>query len=122
MTNLEKYFGKLDSASMFIKDFKLSCRTAQLRKSGSFTDFDCKNIGCGTCREDNIKWLLSEYEPPELKNGDGLKPGQEIEVSWEGEGKWYTREFIAYFDGLFWCRNNSIYAVGWEHARLKRHY
>ena len=51
---------------------------------------------------DAIKWLLSEYEPPLLENGDGLEQGQVIEVSEDGE-KWIERKFLTYYKGLFWC-------------------
>ena len=74
---------------------------------------------------ETIEWLLSEYEPPELKSGDGLTSGQYIEVLNTDTEEWLRRKYITYYDGLFWCINEDTslthkVALGWEHARSLR--
>lgn len=73
---------------------------------------------------DDVKWLFSEYEPPLLKNGDGLKPGDWIMVR-DGDGvSWRKRQFMCYFDNRFYCLKphsqfkNECDCVMWEQARL----
>lgn len=58
-----------------------------------------------------LNWLFSEYEPPLLKNGDDLKPGDWIMVRKNGDGVWENRQFLAYFDGWFYAR--KIVPDGW---------
>ena len=72
---------------------------------------------------ETIGWLLSEYEPPLLENGDDLISGQYIEVLNTNTGEWCCRKYITYCDGLFWCIDEDTslthkVALGWEHARL----
>lgn len=122
MTNLEKYFDELNSA-LINSSLCLPCIVARLRLTGGLKAFICNNNTdsvCKGCKKNSIEWLLSEYQPHELKNGNGLTQGQEIEVSWKGNDKWQIRKFIAYADGLFWCykKYSEDEAVGWEHARL----
>lgn len=75
---------------------------------------------CDKCKKDMKEWFFSEYEPEELRNGDGLKPGQMIEILANGE--WYARKYLTYYNGLFWCINgcHEHDAVGWERARLPK--
>lgn len=70
-----------------------------------------------------IKWLLSEYEPPLLKNGDGLKPGDLIMVRDREGDEWRKRQFAYYFDGAFFCaahgcKLSSCEINRWLQARL----
>ena len=58
-----------------------------------------------------LDWLFSEYEPPLLENGDGLKPGDWIMVLDNEDGAWENRQFLAYFDGWFYAR--KIVSDGW---------
>lgn len=83
-------------------------------------DKNVKGTDCEKCSDLIYDWLLSEYEPKFLENGDGLEQGQVIEVSEDGE-KWFERKFLTYYKGLFWCisENSTLGAVGWEHARLQ---
>lgn len=53
-----------------------------------------------------IKWLFSEYEPPLLENGDGLKPGDWIMVRDSDKEKWVKRIFICFFEEVFWTIPN----------------
>lgn len=73
--------------------------------------------------EPELEWLFSEYEPPLLKNGDGLKPGDWIMVRDCDGGCWVKRHFLFYYDGIFYCElvdssiGNGEY-VPWKQARL----
>lgn len=74
--------------------------------------------------EPELEWLFSEYEPPLLKNGDGLKPGDWIMVKESGDGDcWGKRQFLFYYNGRFYCElvdnpiGNGEY-VSWKQARL----
>ena len=74
--------------------------------------------------EPELEWLFSEYEPPLLKNGDGLKPGDWIMVR-DGDGvSWRKRQFMCYFDNRFYCFKphsqfkNEWDCVMWAQARL----
>jgi len=71
-----------------------------------------------------VEWLFSEYEPPLLENGDGLKPGDWIMVR-DGDGvSWRKRQFMCYFDNRFYCFKphsqfkNECDCVVWAQARL----
>lgn len=71
-----------------------------------------------------IKWLFDEYEPPLLKNGNDLKPGDWIMVRDKDSEPWLKRRFLVYHNGLFYCVdggfgiNKSFYVYGWRQARL----
>lgn len=79
----------------------------------------------GLADADNvIKWLFSEYEPPLLKNGDGLKPGDWIMVR-NNNYSWEKRPFMCYYKGAFitadaTCDSEINYGThsDWEQARL----
>ena len=75
-----------------------------------------KEIIIGKCLpymndDELVDWLFEEYEPPLLKNGDGLKPGDWIMVRDNEDGVWENRQFLAYFDGWFYAR--KIVPDGW---------
>lgn len=74
---------------------------------------------CDKCKKDMKEWFFSEYEPEELGNGDGLAPGQIIEVS-NVEGYWIKQPFIAYYNVLFWCQHEEKKALAWKRARLPK--
>lgn len=116
MTNLEAYFGVLED-ECYRDGTSLSCNTAELwMKEKEYAEI-CKFAKCEECRKKSIAWLLSEYEPPELENGDSLKPGQIIEVN-NVDGYWIARQFLAYYNGLFWCLQEDKKALAWKRARL----
>ena len=50
-----------------------------------------------------LDWLFSEYEPPLLENGDGLKPGDWIMVRDVDSQSFVRRQFLYFFDGKFIC-------------------
>ena len=70
-----------------------------------------------------LDWLFSEYEPPLLENGDGLKPGDWIMVRDVDSQSFVRRQFLYFFDGKFVCSApNSTPLEGfrepWKQARL----
>ena len=74
-----------------------------------------------------IDWLFSEYEPPLLKNGDGLKPGDWIMVRHSDAAPWRKKSFLCYCKGIFYASNdnkflkgNDVYidVIGYLQARL----
>lgn len=89
---------------------------------------------CEDCRFSSIEnienWLNAEHvepepepEPPLLENGDGLKPGDWIMVRDCDREKWRKRQFLFYYNGIFYCEyvDNSIgngEYVLWKQARL----
>lgn len=122
MTNKEFYGDKL--LAIALKD---NCHELQI----AVYDESC--VGkkkCENCEFNTIKdienWLNAEYVKPEpslLKNGDGLKPGDQIMVRNSKNDNWGKRQFAYYFDGAFYCaphRTNlsSGLIVKWDQARL----
>ena len=73
-----------------------------------------------------LDWLFSEYEPPLLENGDGLRPGDWIMVRNENSDEWSKRQFMCYFQSLnrpfVTLEEMSSWYLGkhecWEQARL----
>ena len=53
--------------------------------------------------EPELEWLFSEYEPPLLKNGDGLKPGDWIMARNNEDEEWVKRQFAFFHEGWFYC-------------------
>lgn len=82
-----------------------------------------QNISNVVGYENTIKWLLSEYKPPWLKNGDDLKPGDWIMVRDRLSEPWLKKQFAYYYCGSFYC-SATDYALstgicfGWNYARL----
>lgn len=98
---------------------KLPCYIAALRCHAE----PCDGEHCLDCMRKNHEWLLKEYEPPLLMNGNGLKPGDEIMVR-DNEGEdWVKRQFVRYFNGLFYCAfkgcdiSQCIF-IWWRQARM----
>lgn len=70
-----------------------------------------------------LEWLFSEYKPPLLQNGDGLKPGDWIMVRDADSQSFVRRQFLYFFDGKFVCSapNHAPlegFAEPWVQARL----
>lgn len=107
MLNVDKYREAIMSES----EIEMECNIAALR---GVEVVSCANL-CDVCRTRSLRWLFCEYEPPILEN---LKPGDWIMV--RDTDIWRKRQFIGYFDGLFYAKNplynNS--AAGWPQARL----
>lgn len=72
-----------------------------------------------------VDWLFEEYEPPLLKNGDGLKPGDWIMVSLHGK-EFTKRQFLFFHDGMFYTTVNDAVLgcfgdyMAWDYARLPK--
>lgn len=119
MTNLEKINEVIEEYETEIPAMPFNCIVSRVRRGVSLKTSCVDIVGCAECKKDNINWLLSEYEPQELKNGDGLKPGQLIEVY--KKGYWEEEEFLFYANGRFWVLYDSPdMAVGWTRARLPK--
>lgn len=71
-----------------------------------------------------LDWLFSEYEPPLLENGDGLKPGDWIMVRDADGESWGKRQFMCFYDNRFITAAGGVkmqHASGfsaWKQARL----
>lgn len=58
-----------------------------------------------------LDWLFSEYEPPLLEDGDGLKPGDWIMVRDNDKDDWEKKVFIGYLKGYFYCASELFGAL-----------
>ena len=74
---------------------------------------------------DDVEWLFSEYEPPLLKNGDGLKPGDWIMVRQYPGEEWKRLKFVLFDNDFFYalCEGEHLdkdyIAISrWQQARL----
>lgn len=71
-----------------------------------------------------VDWLFEEYEPPLLENGDELKPGDWIMVRYYTADKWHKRQFMCFYNGVFYTAEGPFDMVGhhtfsrWHDARL----
>ena len=126
MTNKEFYSDKLLAAALTRDD---GCKLVHELEHGK----SCHGVVCFDCElytiEGMCEWLNAEHvepEPPLLKNGDGLKPGDWIMVrNSEGE-EWVERQFAFSHNGWFYClRGGSNFAqlhltplLRYEQARL----
>lgn len=121
MTNKEFYFNKLLAVAL-----ENACGTFHRVVHGK----NCGGKNCEDCEfytvESIENWLNAEHkepEPPLLKNGDGLKPGDWIMVRDRDGENWRKRQFLFYHNGEFCCElvNNSIGNgdyIPWAQARL----
>ena len=121
MLNFDKYREKVEK----LGGYSLNCDLAELRG----VDQDrCDRTTCECCALDSLHWLISKYEPPLLKNGDGLKPGDWIMVRDKGTTKWRKRKFACCVKDWFYVVENTNLSdqfnpayttiVGYSQARL----
>ena len=104
MQNVDKYREAIMSEDVDANE--LDCHIAALRGIK-----DCGNCECDVCMRESFRWLFSEYEPPLLKNGDRLKPGDWIMVKIFEDGEWVKRQFALFHDGWFYyLRGGSNFA------------
>lgn len=119
MTNKGFYGDKLLAVAL-----ENACR--KLRKAvydESCAEKDCKD--CEFYTVENIEnWLNAEHEEPLLENGDGLKPGDWIMVRYYTADKWHKRQFMCFYNGVFYTAEGAFDVVGhhtfsrWHDARL----
>lgn len=102
MLNVDKYREAIMSEDVDTNE--LDCHIAALRGIK-----DCGNCECDVCMRESFRWLFSEYEPPLLKNGDGLKPGDWIMVKKPDNEVWVKKIFAYYYDGHFYCANDIAF-------------
>lgn len=117
MTNFEKIV-KDGDVDYILEIDGLGCALYEKREGGKNCYGDC-----GDCEQESWEWLQQEYEPPLLENGDGLKTGDWIMVGHAENDCWCKRQFLYYYDGLFYCcrsfhtpEEKEIF--GWSYARL----
>lgn len=124
MLNIEKYLGAIKEELSKDACASKSCLVAKVRGGGRKPN--CDNRLCRDCEEASVDWLFSEYTPPLLENGDGLKPGDWIEVS-DDRVTWYKHCFACYYNTMFfvagdvWSKSfdeNGTKITGWKYARL----
>lgn len=112
MLNFDKYREKIEKLDGYL----LPCGLAELR---GFDFESCERTNCGSCVLNSLFWLVKKYEPPLLKNGDGLKPGDEIMVRDRECTPWGKSRFVGYFNRLFFVTTPiDDHAYGWRYARL----
>lgn len=115
MRNHEKFAQQLEQAEP--KD--RACAAAALR--GVYCHEEWNDVEeCYDCMKESMAWLYEKAEAPKLlKNGDGLKPGDEIMVRDRDCTAWGKCQFIGYFNGLFFVATPiEDRSYGWRQARL----
>ena len=122
MLNFDKYREDIREDIRNYPLMNIECYLAELR--GELRGVEkCKRAKCEECLKNSLRWLFSEYEPPLLENGDDLNPGEWIMVR-DGDGEcWVKRQFLFYYNGIFYCESvdssigNGEYVL-WKQARL----
>ena len=121
MLNIDKYRDGIIEA-VKDDDIRTLCSTKDIKMVVGMKIDCCKP--CNTCRNELMRWLFSEYEPPLLKNGDGLKLGDWIMVRDNDNQGWCKSVFLFYLNGEFYCVDGCDYIpkdgyfVNWKQARL----
>ena len=121
MLNVEKYLTTIKEEIAKEACASKSCLIAKVRGDERP---DCYDRTCRDCEDASMDWLFSEYEPPLLENGDGLKPGDWIMVRYYTADKWHKRQFMCFYNGVFYTAEGLFDMVGhhtfsrWHDARL----
>lgn len=127
MLNFDKYREDIREDIRNYPLMNIECYLAELR--GELRGVEkCKRAKCEECLKNSLRWLFSEYEPPLLENGDGLKPGSWIMVSDDDDSIiWYKNRFVCYYNATFFVvddngsdsfNENGTNITGWKYARL----
>ena len=122
MLNFDKYREDIREDIRNYPLMNIECYLAELR--GELRGVEkCKRAKCEECLKNSLRWLFSEYEPPLLENGDGLKPGDWIMVRDVDSQSFVRRQFLYFFDGKFICsapNHAPLEGFGepWVQARL----
>lgn len=118
MTNAEKYVDEILNKVKWARETCLCPFSYAVERISGISSSDL---------EKNLKWLFSEYEPPLLENGDGLKIGDWIMVRDDDQDIWIKRRFCYFYKDHFYCAWNTdlenlekkeVTCVGWIYARL----
>lgn len=110
----EKVEGRCDDNCSGVEIYFRSIEDVKRRHGGGYSAFF----------SDDVKWLFSEYEPPLLENGDGLKPGDWIMVRNHESGLWNRRQFLCFYEHLFIAADDDYSPLvggmfsSWKFARL----
>lgn len=112
MLNVEKYLGVIKNEIDENACASKSCLIAKVRRG--VVKQDCDGTTCRDCEDESIEWLFSEYEPPLLENGDGLKPGDWIMVRNYTHDYWKKVRFMCYFDGYFFTTETFVRAINYK--------
>lgn len=109
----EKVEGRCDDNCSGVEIYFRSIEDVKRRHGGGYS----------ALFSDDVKWLFSEYEPPLLENGDGLKPGDWIMVKNDENDRWTKRLFAYYYNDHFYAAclpqdlvDHAVYK--WKQARL----
>ena len=100
MLNFDKYREAITSGD----PEELPCHIAAVRRHTE----PCDGNHCLDCMRENHKWLLDKYEPPLLKNGDGLKPGDWIMVRDCEAQSFVKRQFLYFYGHRFYCAHMGL--------------
>lgn len=116
MTNVEKYIDEILNRVKWNKTVKETCFYPFSYAVEHVSGISSSDL------EKNLKWLFSEYEPPLLENGDGLKTGDWIMVKNDGL-EWRKLQFLFFWDGYFLTTDgvstpDTSCVVRWDYARL----
>lgn len=109
MLNVEKYLNAIKEELSKDACASKACLVAKVRGGGRKPD--CDNRLCRDCEEASVDWLFSEYTPPLLENGDGLKPGDWIMVRYSDKDDWEKKVFVGYLKGYFYCTSEVFGAL-----------
>lgn len=123
MKNMDKYRDIVDNSLSFsnalcrICNFTIGCPEDRGVKTN-----------CKSCAEETFAWLFQEYEPPLLRNGDDLNPGDWVMVRLADDKAWCKFRFVCFYRGLFYVidelsgnrdfRESGTNITGWYQARL----
>lgn len=121
MINFDKYREEIMSE---IRRRNASTNPAPCAIRSVHRELECFGTKCGDCSFRSLEWLFQEYEPPLLENGDGLNPGDWIMVRYYTADKWHKRQFMCFYNGVFYTAEGPFDMVGhhtfsrWHDARL----
>lgn len=106
MLNVDKYRKEIDDYITTEKDLGgIDCKIATLRRIRSCGDYECD-----VCTGESLRRLFSEYEPPLLENGDGLKPGDWIMVKEPDDEVWVKKYLHIITTDVFIVRTISPFS------------
>ena len=104
MLNVDKYRKEIDDYITTEKHLGgIDCKIATLRRIRNCEDYECE-----ACMKESLRWLFSEYKPPLLENGDGLKAGGWIMVRDCEAQSFVKRQFLYFYGNRFYCARKDL--------------